>query len=161
MKYAKDRKRWRHWLFEAGKRSGLCVLDYIITSNHIYLLVRERGQGKIKNSMPLVAGLDAEEYNQRKGRKGAFREFSCHAPAVDSEMYLARCMVYIDLNMVHAGVVSPMADWLCCGYCEFQSPLRRKHNTLAVGDNDINHLRRPDPDTPLDTLSTAVIGCFD
>jgi putative transposase len=30
LKFAKDRKRWLHWLFEARKRFGLCVLNYII-----------------------------------------------------------------------------------------------------------------------------------
>jgi len=30
LKFAKDRNRWRHWLFEVRKRFGLCVLDYII-----------------------------------------------------------------------------------------------------------------------------------
>jgi len=44
LKFAKDRKRWLHWLFEARKRFGLCVLNYITTSNHIHLLVRDRGQ---------------------------------------------------------------------------------------------------------------------
>ena len=68
LKFAKDRKRWRHWLFEARKRSGLCVLNYIITSNHIHLLVRDRGQGEIKKSMQLAAGCTAQGYNQRKGR---------------------------------------------------------------------------------------------
>ena len=96
VKFAKDRKRWMHWLFEARKRFGLCVLNYIITSNHIHLLVRDRGLDEIKNSMQLVAGRTAQEYNQRKGRKGAFWEDRYHATAVDSEMYLARCMVYID-----------------------------------------------------------------
>ena len=55
LKFAKDRKRWLHWLYEARKRFGLCVLDYIITSNHIHRMVCDRGQGEIKNSMQLVA----------------------------------------------------------------------------------------------------------
>jgi len=38
-KFAKDRKCWVDWLFEAKKRYGLIVLDYIVTSNHIHLLV--------------------------------------------------------------------------------------------------------------------------
>lgn len=63
--------------------------------------------------------------------------------------------------MVGVGVVSHPLDWPWCGYCEIQSPPQLKHNTLTVGGNDINHLRRPDPDTPRDTLYTAVIDCFD
>ena len=93
LKFAKDRKCCLRWLFEARKRFGLCVLNYIITSNHIHVLVHDRGQGEINKSMQLVAGRTAQEYNQCKGRKGAFWEGRYHATAVDSEMYLARCMV--------------------------------------------------------------------
>ena len=93
LKFAKDRKRWLHWLFEARKRFGLCVLNYIITSNHIHLLVRDPGKGEIKKTMQSVVGRTTQKYNQRKGRKGAFWEVRCHATAVDSEMFLARCMV--------------------------------------------------------------------
>lgn len=35
LKFARDRRRYVHWLFEARKRFGLCVLNYIVTSNHI------------------------------------------------------------------------------------------------------------------------------
>ena len=56
LKFAKDRQRWRHWLFEAKKRYGLSVLNYIVTSNHIHLLVRDCGRGEIAKSMQLIAG---------------------------------------------------------------------------------------------------------
>ena len=75
--------------------------------------------------MQLIAGRTAQEYNQRKGRRGAFWEDRYHATAVDSDKYLARCMVYIDLNMVRAGVVSHPGEWPYSGYCEIQSPPRR------------------------------------
>jgi putative transposase len=125
LKFAKDRQRWRYWLFEAKKRYGLCVLNYIVTSNHVHLLVRDRGEGEIAQSMQLIAGRTAQEYNQRKTRKGAFWEDRYHATAVDSEDYLARCMVYIDLNMVRAGAVKHPAEWDVCGYREIQQPPKR------------------------------------
>jgi len=34
-----DRRRYLH----LGKRFGLCVLDYVVTSNHIHLLVKDIG----------------------------------------------------------------------------------------------------------------------
>ncbi len=106
LKFARDRRRWLHWLFEAKKRFGLCVLNYIVTSNHIHLLVRDRGEGEIAQCMQLIAGRTGQEYNQRKGRKGAFWEDRYHATAVDTDGYFARCLVYIDLNRVRAGVVA-------------------------------------------------------
>ena len=41
LKFARDRRRYLRWLFEATKRFGLCVLDYIVTSNHVHLLVKD------------------------------------------------------------------------------------------------------------------------
>jgi len=125
LKFSKDRKRWRYWLYVAKKRYGLSVLNFIITSNHIHLLVVDHGHGEIARSMQLIGGRTAQEYNQRKKRKGAFWEDRYHATAVDTEDYLVRCMVYIDLNMVRAGVVSSPEDWCWCGYHEIQKPPKR------------------------------------
>ena len=73
LKFARDRRRWRHWLLQATKRYKLCVLNYVTTSNHIHLLVQDQGQGEIARSMQLIAGRTGWEYNKRKGRKGAGR----------------------------------------------------------------------------------------
>jgi REP element-mobilizing transposase RayT len=71
-------KRWWYWLFDAKKRSGLSVLNYVVTSNHIHLLVRDRGHGEIAKSMPLIAGRTAPRFNRSKNRKGAFWEDRYH-----------------------------------------------------------------------------------
>jgi putative transposase len=98
----------------------------MITSNHIHLLVADDGgRDVIPSSMQLVAGRTGQEYNQRKSRKGAYWEDRYHATAVESGDHLARCMAYIDLNMVRAGVVSHPASWPFCGYNEIQKPRRK------------------------------------
>jgi REP element-mobilizing transposase RayT len=74
LKFEKDRVRWRGWLFEARKRYGLSVLNYIATSNHIHLLVRDTGASCISKSMQLIAGRVGQEYNRRSSRRGAFWE---------------------------------------------------------------------------------------
>lgn len=125
LRFARDRRRWVYWLFEARRRFGLCVLNYIATSNHIHLLVRARGGGEIARSMQLVASRTAQEYNRRKGRLGAYWQDRYHATAVDTGDHLVRCLVYIDLNMVRAGVVAHPRDWAYGGYQEIQSPPQR------------------------------------
>jgi len=40
LKFARDRRRWMAWLFETRKRYGLSILNYIVTSNHVHLLVQ-------------------------------------------------------------------------------------------------------------------------
>jgi Transposase IS200 like len=78
----------------------------MVTSNHIHLLVRDTGSTVIAQSMQLVAGCTAQEYNRCKERQGAFWEDRYHATAIEIEEHRHRCLVYIDLNMARAGVVS-------------------------------------------------------
>ena len=108
------------WLYEARQRFGLCVLDYQVTSNHVHLLVLDRGRDEIAASLQLIAGRTGQSFHQRKRRRGAFWEDRYHATAVDTEEHLARCVVYIDLNMVRAGVVRHPRDWGEAGYHEIQ-----------------------------------------
>ena len=116
----RDRRCWLGWLLEARRRYGLCVLNYIVTRNHVHLLVRDRGEGEIAAAMQLVAGRTAQAYNERKQRDGAFWKDRYHATAVASDGHLIRCMAYIDLNMVRAGAVEHPSEWRESGFCELQ-----------------------------------------
>jgi len=125
LKFDKDKYRWIHWLFEAKKRFGLKILNYTVTSNHIHLLVYDGKVNIIPKSIQLIAGRTAREYNQRKNRTGAFWEDRYHATAVKGDNHLIRCLAYIDLNMVRAGVVRHPCDWMFGGYHEIQNPKQR------------------------------------
>jgi putative transposase len=125
LKFARDRQAWINWLYQARQRYALCVLNYQVTSNHVHLLVRDRGEGEIAQSMQLIAGCVGRAYNRRKRRPGAFWEDCYHATAVDTDEHLARCFTYIDLNMVRAGVVGHPRLWPHCGYREIQQPPAR------------------------------------
>jgi putative transposase len=121
----RDRRRYLHWVFEAKKRFGLCVLDYAITSNHIHLLVKDTGPKVIAQSMQLIAGRTGQEYNQRRAMQGAFWDDRYHATAIEIDEHLHRCVVYIDLNMVRAGAVNHPGQWSESGFCEIQEPPKR------------------------------------
>lgn len=126
LKFGRDRTAWVKWLFEARKRYGLEVLNYIVTSNHIHLLVYSSyNGGNIPRAMQLVQGRIGQEYNQRKKRHGAFWEDRYHATAVDTGEHLVRCLVYIDLNMVRAGVAGHPREWRHSGWHEIVDPPRR------------------------------------
>ncbi|MDX8404677.1 MAG: transposase [Mariprofundus sp.] len=122
LKFSRDRQRWIHWLFEAKKRYGLCILNYIVTSNHIHLLAVDDGNDAISKSIQLIAGRVGQEYNQRKKRQGEFWEDRYHATAIESGVHLLRCLIYIDMNMVRAGAVAQPAEWKQSGYHEIQHP---------------------------------------
>ena len=126
LKFLRDRRRWRHLLFRARQRYGLSVLNYIVTSNHIHLLCADRGSDEIPHSLQLIEGRVAQEFNERKNRRGAFWEDRYQATAVQTDGHLARCITYIDLNMVRACAVRHPRDWEVCGYNEIQNPVQRK-----------------------------------
>jgi REP element-mobilizing transposase RayT len=126
LRFARDRHRYLQWLYRARKKYDLAILNYMVTSNHIHLLVLDDGdRNVIPNSIQLVAGRTGQEYNERKGRSGAYWEDRYHATAVESGVHLARCMVYMDTNMVRAGVVKHPSMWPFCGYNEIQDPRRK------------------------------------
>ena len=65
---------------------------------NIHLLIKDTGSNVISNSIQLIAGRSAQEYNQRKARHGAFWEDRYHATAVEVDEHLHRCLVYIDIH---------------------------------------------------------------
>jgi putative transposase len=120
------RVNWRRWLREATIRYSLQVLDFIVTSNHVHLLVYDATtDGSMARALQLVQGRTAQDYNRQHGRRGAFWQDRHHAVVVDSERYLWACLVYIDLNMVRAGVVAHPREWSDSGYHDIQDPSSR------------------------------------
>jgi putative transposase len=124
-KFGMDRGRYLHWLFEAKKRFGLCVLHYAVTSNHVHLILVDTGGHVIPRSIQLAAGRMGQEYNERRERSGAFWGDRYHATAVQTGEHLVRCMIYLDFNMVRAGAVVHPEDWPHCGYNEIIYPPKR------------------------------------
>jgi putative transposase len=125
LKFKKDRICWKKWLFEAKKRFNISVLNYVVTCNHVHLLIYDDTDGKIPEFMQLIQSRTAQEYNFRKHRKGAFWEDRYHATAIGSDEHLLRCMVYISMNMVRAGVVNHPVKWEESGYFEIENPKER------------------------------------
>jgi putative transposase len=133
--FKQDKLRYRYWLYQAVKRYRLLVLNYMVTDNHIHLLVVDTGGGVIANSMRFIASRLAFDYHQRKNTgSGAFWQGRYFATAVQKDQYLLRCMIYIDLNMVRCGVVRHPQEWNYCGYHELFNP-RKRYRILAQ-----NHL---------------------
>lgn len=86
------------------------------------MLVVDTGEDVIPQSLQLIAGRTAQEYNIRKNRKGVFWEDRYHPTAIQTDEHLVKCLVYIDLNMVRAGVVRHPSAYGISGYNEIQTP---------------------------------------
>ncbi len=56
--------------YEAKKRYRLSILNFIVSSNHIHLIVfADNGKDSIPKAMQLSAGRSGQAYNRRIGRK--------------------------------------------------------------------------------------------
>ncbi len=114
------------WLYEGTHRYDVPILNFMVTSNHIHLLVfAPNDMEAIPRLMQLVAGRTGQEFNQRRNRKGAYWEKRYSATAVQTGEHLVRCLLYIDLNMTRAGVVKHPRDWEHCGYHELAKAKQR------------------------------------
>lgn len=144
-----DRKHWLSLLRKARNRFEINVLGYAVTCNHIHLLVEDNGiRNSIPRTMQLVQGQFAQSFNRQKNRINAFWGDRYFATAIESGFHLFRCLVYIDLNMVRAGVVTHPIQWHQCGYYEIMSKHSRnsivnKHRLAALlGCHDLDDLRQ-------------------
>lgn len=126
LKFIRDKRRWMYWMYHANLRHNISILNYAVTSNHIHILLTNRGNdNSIPRAMQLVLGCVAQEYNMRKKRKGSFWQDRYHATAIESGVHLLNCMIYIDLNMVRTGVVQHPREYPFCGYQEISGKRKR------------------------------------
>ena len=82
--------------------------------------------------MQSLEGDFAQHYNRRKQRSGAFWSDRYHAAMIQDGRHLWRCLAYIDLNMVRAGVVDDPSQWEWTGYRELMGK-RRRNRLLDQG----------------------------
>ena len=126
LQFSKDRNRWIELLLEAKHRYRLSILNFNATCNHVHLVLFDAsGSESIPRAMQFIASRVGQEYNRRKNRQGAFWQDRYHATAIESGEHLWRCIVYVDLNMVRAGVVDHPSKWKWSGYHEIQKPKTR------------------------------------
>jgi REP-associated tyrosine transposase len=124
-KFAKNRYRYRQIMWESLDHFAVEVFSYCLTSNHTHFLVRSEEPGLISQWMQEVEGQFAQAYHRRKKRSGSFWEDQYHCTMIEPGQHLSRCMVYIELNMVRAGVVGHPEQWPWCSYQEWMGQRRR------------------------------------
>lgn len=139
LKFRRDKLLWLYWALQAKTRYGLTVLNFVITSNHIHLLAMSLADLAPRQALPralqLVESRVAQAFNARKDRHGAFWEDRYHATAIEGGTQLARCLTYVDMNMVRAGVVAHPREWPFGGFQELMleaaAPHKRRRGFLV------------------------------
>ncbi len=123
---AVDRRRWMYWLFQARRRFGFSVLNYVVLPNEVKLLIMDRRRGEIRCSMQLLARSMERNYNQRHQRARPLWEEEYQAHQIELGVTgLKHCITDMDLSPVRAKLVAHPNMWLECGYRELQNPPKR------------------------------------
>jgi REP-associated tyrosine transposase len=142
--YAKYRNFYIRTLFKAVQRYHIDVLDYIVTSNHVHLLIAAKEGTEISDGLRYLHGRIGQWHNSQKETSGSFWSDRFHSTRIQDGAHLARCLLYIDLNMVRAGVVDHPAEWTDSAYRELTGQRQRCRiinmprllNCLAMKDED-------------------------
>ena len=81
---------YRKYLFEATQRFNSSVLGYVITSNHVHVLIAtgDRGHPQVSEAMQHVHGEMGQHYNMEKDREGSFWSNRFHATWVETGVHL-------------------------------------------------------------------------
>ena len=118
LRFGKDRDVYREMLRGRLKDYATPLLGYTITANHVHLLMAATREKSISMMTDALEGDFAQYYNLRKQRSGACWGGRFHSTAIEPGGHLWRCLVYIELNMVRAGVVRHPRDWRWISYQE-------------------------------------------
>jgi putative transposase len=87
-RYKKYRQFYIRHLFEMQKRYKIDVLDYIITSNHVHLLLTAKNGARISDGLRYLHGRVAQFYNLQTGKDGAFWSDRFHSTLIQDGKHL-------------------------------------------------------------------------
>lgn len=125
LKFQKDRRKYLLRLHQMSRRYAVDVLSYMITSNHVHVLIWSDRASAVSEAMHFLQGTVAGDYNRRKKREGAFWRGRYHPTLVESGAHLSRCLFYIELNMLRAKACRHPSQWLGGPYAEILGGCQR------------------------------------
>jgi len=89
---------------------------FVLMTNHIHLLASPEDKAGISNLTRVVGSRFAQYMNKKYGRTGTLWEGRHKSSVVDSEAYLLKCYMYIELNPVAARMVASPGEYLWSSY---------------------------------------------
>jgi len=114
--YAQYLELWKHYSAEYG----LVVHAYCLMTNHVHFLVTPTEQDAISRTTRSVGSNYASYINAKYRRTGTLWEGRHRSSLIDSDQYLVKCLAYIDLNPVVAGLVAAPGHYLWSSYREVE-----------------------------------------
>lgn len=128
---AADCERMLTLLLSASRQFNVAIHAYVLMPDHFHLLVTPAAEDALSAMMQALGRSYVRYYNALSQRHGSLWEGRFRGTLIDSEHYLFKCMAYIELNPVRAGVVSDAGDYPWSSYLhncgQRADPLVREH----------------------------------
>jgi len=103
-------------LREARKKFPLALYSYCLMTNHVHLLCKVGRADTLSVAMHWLSTSFSRRFNRVTGRNGHLWEGRFRSTIIEAESYLFRCMAYVALNPVRAGMVGDPLAYPWCAH---------------------------------------------
>ncbi len=111
-----DYRRYLDWLREYAGELGCDIHAYVLTTNHVHLLLTPREADSVGRLMKRLGQRYVQYVNRVYQRSGTLWEGRFKSCLTQEEQYVLGCYRYIELNPVRAGMVEHPADYPWTSY---------------------------------------------
>ena len=126
-------------LKEGRAKFALLLYNYSLMTNHVHLLFEVKREDTLSKTMHWIGNTFSRRFNRATGRHGHLWEGRFRSTIVEHESYFFRCMAYVDLNPVRAGMASVPSDYRWCAHRalkeEDHSELDFQRLYMALGED--------------------------
>ena len=141
-----DRACYLTELREIVLGEGCAIHAFVLMGNHVHLLLTPNRAGQVARVMQSLGRRYVRYINDRHDRTGTLWEGRYKSCLVDTDCYLLRCMRYIELNPVRAGLTTSAEAYPWSSYAANalgrSNPLIQPHPAyLALGRDACARLR--------------------
>ncbi|MCB1704885.1 MAG: transposase [Halioglobus sp.] len=111
-----DRQYYLSLLAQTSHLYGVDLHAYVLMTNHVHLLLTPHCTDSISRMTRVAGSRYAQRLNKKYGRTGTLWEGRHKSCPVDTETYLLKCYIYIELNPVRARMVSSPHEYPWSSY---------------------------------------------
>lgn len=123
-----DYMAYINWLNQAALRYSCHVHAYALLPEHIHILVTPEDNEGVIRMMQYVGRFYVPYFNQKYGRCGALWAGRYKASLVQEEVFLLRCMRYIETLPMRLNKIKSLSDYQWSSHC---------HNGYGRGEHNV------------------------
>ena len=101
---------------QARARFPIWLYNYCVMTNHVHLLFKVGREDTLSKAMHWLSTTFVRRFNTSTGRSGHLWEGRFKSAIIERSSYFYRCMAYVDLNPVRAGIVATPPDYAWCAH---------------------------------------------